>query len=247
MLRKCLLLVIILISLLGCTPETSNLPTLSPTKSRSEPSPPPTTIMPAGEVNSGITIVGTVKDVSLSADVIIMEKPVEGLDVIALSEESVLVSAEGEEITLRDIQAGMQIQAAGQPGGSNALLASQVLVLNAAPTNAADVPSRNLATPAAQQPAAGICGHMEGELAVVTIYPDIPDPRCQIVSVDQKLKVVNRRLETLEVSLASLEAVIEPGGERTFQVPFGEILAPGVHYLQVLPCCSAALWLQEGQ
>jgi hypothetical protein len=64
-----------------------------------------------------------------------LEKPVEGFDVIALTEESDLVSADGSEITLRDIRPGATIQASGHPGESNALIASQVLLLDAEPTS----------------------------------------------------------------------------------------------------------------
>ena len=35
-----------------------------------------------------------------------------------------------------------------------------------------------LATPYAQEPAAGICASFEGEMVTVSLNPDIPDPRC---------------------------------------------------------------------
>jgi hypothetical protein len=114
-------------------------------------------------------------------------------------------------------------------------------------TNVAPSQVPDLATPVASQPAAGICGGFEGALVVITIYPDIPDPRCTIITPDQILKVVNSREETLQVSIANFEATIEPGGERIFNLPFGQYLAPGVHNVEVLPCCGAALWLQTGQ
>ncbi len=85
--------------------------------------------IPTKEVESGITIMGTVMDVSLSARIIMLQEPVEGFSVVALTEESELVSTDGDEITLRDIRPGMTIQTSGQPGESNALLASQVLLL----------------------------------------------------------------------------------------------------------------------
>jgi hypothetical protein len=72
-------------------------------------------------------------DVSLSARIIVLEKPVEGFGVIAITEGSDLVSADGSEITLRDIRPGATIQASGHPGESDALIAYQVLVLDAAP------------------------------------------------------------------------------------------------------------------
>jgi hypothetical protein len=92
----------------------------------------------AEEVEPGIAIMGTVMDVSLSARIIMLREPVEGFSVIALTEESELVSAEGDEITLRAIRPGMRIQASGQPGESNALLASKVRLLEAMPTSPSD-------------------------------------------------------------------------------------------------------------
>jgi hypothetical protein len=85
--------------------------------------------LPAEVMRPAITIVGTVTDVSLSARIITLSEPVDGFGVIALTAESQLLSASGDEITLRDLRAGMKIQAAGQPGESRALLADQVLVL----------------------------------------------------------------------------------------------------------------------
>jgi hypothetical protein len=78
---------------------------------------------------SDVTIEGTVRDVSPSARIITLTEPVEGFGVIALTEESELLSASGDEILLRDLRAGMRIQASGRPGDSQALLADQVLVL----------------------------------------------------------------------------------------------------------------------
>jgi len=76
-----------------------------------------------------ITITGTVMDVSLSARIITLAEEVEGFELVALTEESELVSASGGEATLQDIQPGMRIKASGQAGQSGALLAEQVLVV----------------------------------------------------------------------------------------------------------------------
>jgi hypothetical protein len=78
---------------------------------------------------SDVTIEGTVRDVSPSARIITLTEPVEGFGVIALTEESELLSASGDEILLRDLRAGMRIQASGRPGASGVLIANQVLVL----------------------------------------------------------------------------------------------------------------------
>jgi len=104
----------------------------------------------------------------------------------------------------------------------------------------------SLATPVADSPAAGICGGSEQAIVTITIFPDIPDPRCALVRPDQQLRVVNQRAEVLQVSLAGQQASLEPGGEVLFEVPLGQLLAPGVHRIEVSPCCGAELWLQDG-
>ncbi len=103
-----------------------------------------------------------------------------------------------------------------------------------------------LATPVSQEPAAGICGSSATEVVEITLYPDIPDPRCAQVRPEQVLKVLNRTQGTLEVRIGLFATSLEPGGEYTFDVPFGDYLAPGVHQLLVLPCCGPELWLRDG-
>ena len=103
---------------------TSVTPTASVSKSPPEPSP---TIGNEAE-GPDVTITGTVMDVSLSARVIMLAEPVEGFDVVALTEESELVFAGGGKATLRDIRPGMRIQASGQAGEGSTLLAKEVLI-----------------------------------------------------------------------------------------------------------------------
>jgi hypothetical protein len=117
--------------------------------------------------------------------------------------------------------------------------------LEPSPSLPADTPVQ-LATSVASQPAAGICGESEGTVVTMTINPDIPDPRCLVVRPDQKLRVINRRDETLEISLGQLSATLEPGAEHTFEQPFGQLLLPGVHLLSVSPCCGGEIWLKAG-
>jgi hypothetical protein len=119
------------------------------------------------------------------------------------------------------------------------------------PTTAAPTPTIGntaqpypLATPYAQGPTAGICASPEGDMVVVTINPDVPDPRCTKVRPDQKLTVLNKTQDMLEVSIGRFTASLEPGAETIIDTPFGEYLAPGVHLLQVTPYFSAELWLE---
>lgn len=138
MIRKLVFLISLLIFLSGCTTAEIKK-TVPPTTvvSSSESLSSSTTPTPA---KGGVYIVisGTVKDISLSARVITLNESVNDFSMIALTEKSELASENGDEITLRDIQPGMTIQAAGQPGDSNTLLANQVLVLNSTP-----MPSNN--------------------------------------------------------------------------------------------------------
>jgi hypothetical protein len=116
-----------------------------------------------------------------------------------------------------------------------------------APTSGETPKAYILATPYAQQPAAGICATPEGEIVTVTINPDVPDPRCSKVKPDQKLAVINKTQNTIEVSLSRFTFSLQPGAEATIDTPFGEYLAPGVHQLQVSPCCGPELWLEASQ
>lgn len=107
-------------------------------------------------------------------------------------------------------------------------------------TNMAQV----LATPYAQVPAAGICGEFEGPIISIVLRPDVPDPRCIRVKPDQYLSVKNETDHRLQVSIAHLQAEVDPGKEVTFQTPFGKYLAPGVHQLTTsAPPGGPELWL----
>jgi len=77
-------------------------------------------------------------DVSLSARLIMLTEPVEGFDAVALTGESELINADGGEARLQEIKPGMYVQASGKPGGSSALLARKVFILEAKPTSTSD-------------------------------------------------------------------------------------------------------------
>jgi hypothetical protein len=111
-------------------------------------------------------------------------------------------------------------------------------------TGPTTTPTLVLATPYAQEPAAGICASFDGEIVMETLNTDIPDPRCAKVRSDQTLNVYNNTMSTLRVSIGSFQRSVLPGETWSILVPFGDYLAVGVHQLAVAPCCGAEIWLE---
>jgi hypothetical protein len=101
-----------------------------------------------------------------------------------------------------------------------------------------------LATPYAQEPAAGICATFDGEVVTISLNADVPDPRCAKVRPDQTLKVINNTVSPLSVSIGAFKSALLAANEYSIDVRFGDYLAPGVHQLQVSPCCGAEIWLE---
>lgn len=102
-----------------------------------------------------------------------------------------------------------------------------------------------LATPYAQEPAAGICATFDGDVVTITLNADVPDPRCARVRPDQTLKVVNNTVTPLSISIGPFKSALLAANAYSIDVPFGDYLEPGVHQLQVSPCCGAEIWLEE--
>ena len=101
-----------------------------------------------------------------------------------------------------------------------------------------------IATPYSLEPAAGICASVDGEIVAITLNQDMPDPRCSKVTGDQKLTLFNNTPGALQVALGVFSSTLEPGAEYTINWPVADYLAPGVHQLQVVPCCGAEIWLE---
>ena len=79
-------------------------------------------------------------------------------------------------------------------------------------------------------PAAGICLEPPtGDVVTITIYPDIPSPRCAQVRGDQRLSFVNETTESIQVTLADYDLTLAPGETQAIEAPVGAYLAPGVH------------------
>ncbi len=60
---------------------------------------------------------------------ILFREPVKGFLYVALTQDTRLISREGQNITLQEIEAGMRIQVTGRPGNQGTLLAEEVRIL----------------------------------------------------------------------------------------------------------------------
>jgi hypothetical protein len=59
--------------------------------------------------------------------------------------------------------------------------------------------------------------------------------------------LLNNAQKSLLVTIGRFTSNVEPGGKTMIDTPFGEYLAPGVHQLQVSPCCGVELWLEASK
>jgi hypothetical protein len=86
----------------------------------------------------------------------------------------------------------------------------------------------------------------------VDANPDVPQPRCQIVRADQRLRVRNTTNRfgqpgrTVAVQVAGIPArMLAVGEETVFDQPMGRYLAPGVHLVHLVGDNGAAeIWLK---
>jgi hypothetical protein len=98
-----------------------------------------------------------------------------------------------------------------------------------------------LATPVAESPAAGICASFDEQVVRIQILPGIPDPRCVQVRGEQLLSIRNSTQDSIEVGLGPFSAQLAPGQEYFISQPFESYLAPGVHVVNVKPCCGGEI------
>lgn len=83
----------------------------------------------APEAAAEITIEGEVADVALSARLILLAEPVDGIDVVVLEEGGKVFASNGEQIGLGELERGQTITAGGQRGSADGLLALAVFVV----------------------------------------------------------------------------------------------------------------------
>ena len=75
------------------------------------------------------TLIGVVKEVSLSAQLIRLEKEVEGFSTIALTEDTTVRTASGSLLELDQIHPGLTVKVSGRPGENQALIAHSIRVV----------------------------------------------------------------------------------------------------------------------
>lgn len=89
----------------------------------------PASPSPPGRAEEEVTITGTVMDLSPDAEIIALEEPVQGFQIVALTADTRILTSDGAPATAQDIQAGTRIQATGQPAQPDALLATEIRIL----------------------------------------------------------------------------------------------------------------------
>jgi hypothetical protein len=108
--------------------------------------------------------------------------------------------------------------------------------------------------PEGTAPAAGGCARFSGSQVLVEINPDVPSPRCTIVTAGQHLVVHNNTGElgqtprTVTVNWADYATrTLAPGASTTYPLPFGSYLLPGVHRVQTSMYGGSGpeIWLQH--
>jgi hypothetical protein len=103
-----------------------------------------------------------------------------------------------------------------------------------------------LLAPDGETPAAGTCGAFAGTVVEIVLHPDIPSPRCVEVTAEQILQVSNAAGETVDVSFGGTSVALAAGDAYTFDQPFGDYLAPGVHRVSasIYGDSGAEIWLK---
>lgn len=95
-------------------------------------------------------------------------------------------------------------------------------------------------------PAAGACAPAAAEFATVTMEPGVPNPRCQYVTADERLRLTNAFDHPIDVTIGGVTATLQPDETQTVGPSFGSYLAPGVHVAHSSAYAGSGpeLWLQ---
>ncbi len=97
------------------------------------------------------------------------------------------------------------------------------------------------------------CYPAPAPVVTITINPDTPQPDCVFVTKTQRLRVVNatnafdQTGTVVTISFAGLPPrTLGLGDSTSYDMPFGNYLAPGQHYMQSseYPGSNIVIWLQ---
>lgn len=78
-------------------------------------------------------------------------------------------------------------------------------------------------------PAAGTCAQVQGKEVMIILNPDIPSPRCVIVSSEMNLSLINNTNTPITLDYGIYKSTIQPKSGYSFPGTIGSIFAPGVH------------------
>ncbi len=130
------------------------------------------------------------------------------------------------EATTRFFQQAQAVTVDGLVGPeTQAALASAPALVNVAP-------APPVASPDPAAPAAGVCPVDNAVIAEIVLGPDVPRPRCIIMSSDHWLRIVNQG-DATHVELGTLELGLEPGATATSTLPVNAYVDAGVQTLNV--------------
>ena len=132
MVPKHIIFTVLFIFLTSCSigKGTSSTPSATQESEKTPTSRPPSAQTPTDSNEAGIiSITGTVQDVMLSAQVILLREPIQGFSYLAMTQDTKFVSTEGMNITLVQVQPGMMVKATGWPGAQRRLITVELSIL----------------------------------------------------------------------------------------------------------------------
>ena len=111
--------------------------------------------------------------------------------------------------------------AAACSGGASGPPRSTELAESTASPGPSPIRTPSLEPPVSDLPAAGICAEPSGDVVTIAVEPDIPSPRCSRVTSSQRLRVVNKTSEEIDVQIADFKMRLGAGDEESVDAPFG--------------------------
>jgi hypothetical protein len=89
-------------------------------------------------------------------------------------------------------------------------------------------------------------------VVTITLFSDVPAPRCAVVSAGQHLRLLNstgghgEAANTVSLDFAGFAATIPPGHAVVLDAPIGQYIQPGVTAIPLHGAPGPELWLRRG-